>query len=141
MPQPPSTVWEYLTNSDLIAQWLMPNDFQPIIGHHFMFRTRPVREMDFDGNVYCQVLEILPLKKLVYSWKFGPEPGKINLDSLVTWTLASKDRGTELNLVHSGLRDPEDAFAFRTMYEGWDENIKIKMQDLIIKHQAKETER
>jgi len=27
---PKETVWEYLTNSELMAQWLMKNDFQPV---------------------------------------------------------------------------------------------------------------
>jgi uncharacterized protein YndB with AHSA1/START domain len=34
-PHPPETVWEYLTKSELMAQWLMKNDFQPIVGSIF----------------------------------------------------------------------------------------------------------
>jgi uncharacterized protein YndB with AHSA1/START domain len=128
----PATVWEHLTNSDLLSQWLMKNDFRPIPGHHFMFRTDPVPNMDFDGNIYCQVLEIQPSKKLSYSWKFGPGVGKIVLDSIVSWTLTAKGQGTELSLVHSGLDEKEHTIAIQTMREGWDKNVRIRMAQLII---------
>jgi uncharacterized protein YndB with AHSA1/START domain len=128
----PATVWEHLTNSDLLSQWLMKNDFRPIPGHHFMFRTGPVPNMDFDGNIYCQVLEIQPLKKLSYSWKFGPAVGKIVLDSIVSWTLMAKGQGTELSLVHSGLDEKEHTIAIQAMREGWDKNVRIRMVQLII---------
>ena len=36
-PHPPEAIWEYLTDSELLSQWLMPNDFKPILGHRFMF--------------------------------------------------------------------------------------------------------
>ena len=101
-PQKPELVWEYLTTPALLAQWLMPTDFEPILGHEFTFRTGPLPKFDFDGIVYCRVLEILAPKKLVYSWKGGPGDGQITMDSIVTWTLVEKDQGTELNLEHSG---------------------------------------
>jgi len=68
-PHPTETVWEYLTNPELMAQWLMKNDFQPIVGHDFQLRTGPILSLDFDGIFYCKVLEIVPFKKLSYSWK------------------------------------------------------------------------
>ena len=67
--QSPEIVWKYLTTSDLIAQWLMNNDFELVPGREFMFKSNPQPSMDFDGNVYCRILDIDPLKKLVYSWK------------------------------------------------------------------------
>jgi uncharacterized protein YndB with AHSA1/START domain len=139
LDQSPATVWEHLTNSELLSQWLMANDFRPVPGHHFSFRAGPVPKMDFDGNIYCQVLEIQPLKKLSYSWKFGPEPGRIVLDSIVTWTLTAKGQGTELSLVHSGLREPEHAIAIQGMREGWDKNVGTRMVQLMINPKIHET--
>ena len=55
---PPAIVWEYLTKAELIKEWLMENDFAPAVGHQFQFKTRPLPNFDFDGNVYCEVLEI-----------------------------------------------------------------------------------
>src|SRR5947208_3658911 len=97
---PPKDVWEYLTNSALMAQWLMPNDFEPILGYDFQFKIPPMPKLDFDGIIYCKVLEIVPFKKLSYSWKSGPGQGKITIDSIVVWTLTPKENGTELKLVH-----------------------------------------
>ena len=65
---PPEIVWEYLTKSELISQWLMDNNFLPIVGHDFQFRTRPLPNFQFDGIFYCKVLEIVPLKKLSFHW-------------------------------------------------------------------------
>jgi uncharacterized protein YndB with AHSA1/START domain len=115
-------VWNYLTQSELMAQWLMENDFRLQLGHEFQFRIRPIPDFEFDGIVHCRVLEIIPHKKLSYSWKGGPGDGSTNLDSVVTWTLTSKDGGTEVSLVHSGLI--ENLGIFNAMREGWLKNMQ-----------------
>ncbi len=38
--QSQNEVWEYLTQAELIALWLMPNNFKPISEHEFQFRTK-----------------------------------------------------------------------------------------------------
>jgi len=128
-PHPPAVVWEYLTKSELIEQWLMKNDFEPIVGYDFQFNTRPVPNLDFDGNVYCKVLEIVPGKKLSYSWKTGPCNNHVVIDSIVVWTLHEKDNGTELQLDHTGFKET-DISMFLTVDEGWLKNMK-KIADLI----------
>jgi uncharacterized protein YndB with AHSA1/START domain len=122
-PHPPERVWEYLTNAELMEQWLMKNDFQAIIGHDFQFRTNPIPNFNFDGIVYCRVLEIVPFKKLSYSWKGGPGNGKITLDSIVVWKLQPKDKGTELFLEHSGFSEIENLPMYAAMKDGWLKNI------------------
>src|SRR5665213_913830 len=91
----PEIVWNFLTRSELLAQWLMENDFQPVAGHKFQFNARPKIKMGFDGIVYCKVIEVEPFKRLSYTWKGGPGKGKITLDSVVTWTLKPVNNGTE----------------------------------------------
>ena len=122
-PHPPAAVWEYLTNAELMDLWLMKNDFQPVAGHEFSFRTNPVPSLDFDGIVYCKVLEIEPFKKLSYSWKLGPGDGNINVDSVVRWELRPKDTGTELLLDHGGFAILENAGIFNAMNDGWLKNM------------------
>jgi uncharacterized protein YndB with AHSA1/START domain len=117
-------VWEYLTKAELISQWLMENDFLPIIGYDFQFRTRPFPDLNFDGIVYCKVLEIIPFKKLSYSWKCGPGNNVITLDSIVVWTLHPKDNGTELFLEHIGFKEIENFAVHSIMDEGWLKNIQ-----------------
>lgn len=120
---PPEAVWAYLTEPELMAQWLMKNDFQPIIGYDFQFRTNPIPSLNFDGIFYCRVLEIVPFKKLSYSWKGGPGDGKITLDSIVVWKLQPKDDGTALFLEHSGFSLPENLGIYTGMTDGWIANL------------------
>jgi uncharacterized protein YndB with AHSA1/START domain len=118
-PHPKEVLWEYLTKSELLAEWLMENDFKPEVGHKFMFTTKPKIKVGFDGNIYCEVLEIIPFQKLSYSWKGGPGKGKITLDSIVTWTLTPKDNGTELQLDHTGFKGMKNYITYLIMNKGW----------------------
>lgn len=118
-PHSPATVWEYLTNPDLMELWLMKNNFQPIVGVDFQFRTNPIPGLDFDGIFYCRVLEIVPFKKLSYSWQSGPGNGEISLDSVVVWKLEATDKGTELFLEHSGFAKEENLNFYNGLADGW----------------------
>jgi uncharacterized protein YndB with AHSA1/START domain len=42
MLYPPAKVWRALTESSLMAEWLLENDFQPVVGHKFDFRATPM---------------------------------------------------------------------------------------------------
>ena len=118
----PALVWEYLTDPELLAEWLMPNDFKPLVGHHFQFKTKPKINFGFDGTVYCEVLEIIPFQKLVYSWKGGMSKEKPGLNSIVTWILEPIDGGTLLKLEHAGFDGFRNYFPYLVMNKGW---IKI----------------
>ncbi len=120
LPHSPEKIWRALTTAELLARWLMPSDFEPVVGKHFHFRTRPMG--DWDGVVHCEVLEVVPLKRLAYSWKGGSRNNATygsELDSVVTWTLEPVGSGTRLKLVHSGFRSPENDFAYDVMRSGW----------------------
>ncbi len=117
--QPPEVVWEYLTNSELLAQWLMPNDFKPIVGHKFQFGAKPKFPLGFDGKIYCEVLEIIPNQKLVYSWRGGLSKENPSLNSTVIWTLTPADNGTVLTLEHKGFKGMKNYLAYIIMKKGW----------------------
>ncbi len=120
LPYPPERIWRTLVTSELIAKWLMPNDFEPVVGHRFNFHTKP--RGDWDGIVHCEVLECNPPKLLRYSWRGGsdsnPDYGS-RLDSHVTWTLTPVESGTLLRMVHDGFRFPDNRFAYEVMSGGW----------------------
>lgn len=122
-PHPAETVWNYLTKPELMEQWLMKNDFQPIVGLDFQFRTNPIPSLDFDGIFYCKVLEVAPFKRLSYSWKSGPGDGKITLDSVVLWKLEPTGKGTELFLEHSGFTKEENLNMLNALTDGWLKNM------------------
>ena len=67
-PHPPSKLWRALTTPELMAQWLMPNDFEPVVGHRFTFHSRPIAQTGFSGQIACQVLDLVPQKRLRISW-------------------------------------------------------------------------
>jgi uncharacterized protein YndB with AHSA1/START domain len=120
LPYPPETIWHTLTTSELIAKWLMPNDFVAIVGHRFTFRARPMG--NWDGVVQCEVLACEPPRLLSYSWKGGSDANPAygsRLDSQVTWTLTPVAGGTHLHMVHDGFEFPSNKFAFEMMSPGW----------------------
>src|ERR1041385_7321681 len=88
VPQTPDRVWRALTDSRLVEKWLMPNDFKPVVGHRFNFRSQPVP--GWDGTVDCEVLTVEPERRLEYSWRGGSREvqgyGHF-LDTRVSWTL------------------------------------------------------
>jgi uncharacterized protein YndB with AHSA1/START domain len=136
--QSPVEVWEYLTNADLIALWLMPNDFKPVLGHEFAFRTKPIPSLDLDGIMHCKVLEIDPCKKLTYSWKGGPGNGSFTLDTVVEWLLEKHEKGTRLTLKQSGFKEANLSI-FTAMTQGWASNIKKMMTHLNNLHDGNNT--
>src|SRR5262245_22466709 len=121
---PPEMVWEYLTNPDLMALWLMKNNFQLRVGAEFQFRTGPIASLHFDGIFYCKVLEIVPFEKLSYSWHSGPGEGKITLESIVVWKLERTDKGTDVFLEHSGFAQPENLDFYNGLMHGWVEKFQ-----------------
>jgi uncharacterized protein YndB with AHSA1/START domain len=110
LPHPLEKVWRALTQGPLIKEWLMDNDFQPVVGHRFNFRSTPVP--NWDGIIESEVLVVEPDKKLSYSWS------SMGLESVVVWTLAATQGGTLVRMEHSGFR-PEQKAAYQGANYGW----------------------
>jgi uncharacterized protein YndB with AHSA1/START domain len=104
----PNEVWEYLTKPELIEQWLMKTDFQPIAGYKFRFTFTAKPGSTYEGIVDCEVLEVKPFTKLSYTWNGATQNKSRNFNSTVVWTLVAKDNGTELQLQHNGFEVLED---------------------------------
>lgn len=115
---PPARVWRTLTRPDLMAKWLMPNDFRLEVGHEFTFRGPPIPRVGHDGTAHCKVLDFAVERFLTISFKgSGPQ----SLDSTITWTLEPKGSGTQVSLLHHGF-DPDNPFhreSHRLMSSGW----------------------
>jgi uncharacterized protein YndB with AHSA1/START domain len=110
MSYPPEKIWRALTEGSLIKEWLMDNDFQPVVGHSFKFRSTPVP--NWDGIINSRVLEIEPNKKLSYSW------GTMGMESAVTWTLTPTGAGTHVRMEQTGFGSEQDA-AYKGATYGW----------------------
>jgi uncharacterized protein YndB with AHSA1/START domain len=105
IPYPPEKIWRALTQPHLIAEWLMKNDFQPVMGHGFRLTA------DW-GSVDCQVLEVEPNRTLSYSWAAH------GLESVVTWTVTPAGTGSHLRMEQSGFR-PDQQQAYQGAKFGW----------------------
>jgi uncharacterized protein YndB with AHSA1/START domain len=93
---PREQVWEVLTNSACLRQWLMDNNFKPMPGLKFQFRAKA--DKNWRGFVEGEVHKADPPSRLVYTWE--GEPGK---KTRVTWTLeAAGDNSTRVRLEHEG---------------------------------------
>jgi uncharacterized protein YndB with AHSA1/START domain len=105
LPYPPERIWRAPTHSQLIEEWLMKNDFEPVVGHRFDLRA------DW-GVVGCQVLAVEPNRTLSYTW------AAYGLESVVAWTLAPTSTGTRLRMEQSGFR-PDQLQYYEGAKGGW----------------------
>ena len=117
MPHTPEKIWRALTQSALMAEWLMQNDFEPVVGHRFNFRATPIPGA-WNGVSDCEVLEVEPAKRLAWRQQASGEQKADGLDSIVTWTLTPTDGGTLVRMEQSGFR-PKDEMGFQMMSGGW----------------------
>ena len=99
LPLPAERVWRAVSTGALMAEWLLPNDFQPVPGHRFTFRQQPMN--GWDGVIAGQVLQVEPLRRLAYSWV------ALGVVTEVTLTLDPTPTGTRLTLEQSGFAEDQ----------------------------------
>ena len=56
---PPEKVWRALTQPHLIEEWLMKNDFAPVVGHRFNLQRTP--KPDVNIVIDCEVRIVEPI--------------------------------------------------------------------------------
>jgi uncharacterized protein YndB with AHSA1/START domain len=110
----PEKLWRALTESPLLAQWMMKNDFEPVAGRKFQFRADPMP--NWNGIVDCEVRIVEPMQRLSYSWGVGGSES--GLQWLVEWTLTPTERGTHVRMEQSGFR-PDQMAAYQGAQYGW----------------------
>jgi uncharacterized protein YndB with AHSA1/START domain len=114
IPFPPEKIWRALTQSHLIEEWLMKNDFKPVVGHSFNLRADYLP----NGALDCEILAVEPSKTLSYTWNSLSDSAAFNLKSVVTWTLTPTSTGTHLRMEQSGFR-PDQSQAYQGAKYGW----------------------
>src|SRR6201993_1347760 len=121
MQHPPEKIWRALTEGQLIEEWLLKNDFKPVVGHRFQFRREPMP--NWNGIIDCEVLEVEPNSRLSYVW------GSMGLETVVAWTLTPTAGGTHLRMEQSGFPSEEGANYKGAKY-GW-RNFIDKLERLV----------
>lgn len=114
---PAELVWKALTNKELLQKWLpfFP-DFRPEVGFETRFQLG--RDESHHYTHVCRVLEVIPGKKLTYTWRYDGYAG----DSHVTFELSDEGENTLVTLTHT-IIEPFPAnnpdFAKKNFAEGW----------------------
>jgi uncharacterized protein YndB with AHSA1/START domain len=123
MSHPPEKIWRALTQPHLIEEWLMKNDFKPVIGHHFKLRG------EWGGVLDCEVLALEANKTLSYTWNFAHDDAAYDLQSVVTFTLTPIPTGTHLRMEQSGFR-PNQKQAYGGAKVGW-QQFFAKLEQIV----------
>jgi len=127
---PADKVWKAITNKDQMRQWYFDlADFKAEPGFEFQFEGGP------DDRKYlhkCRVTEVVPGKKLQYSWRYEGYEG----NSFVTFELFPEGDKTRLKLTHEGLEtfpmnNPD--FAKKSFMQGWNDIIGTSLKDFVEK--------
>jgi uncharacterized protein YndB with AHSA1/START domain len=108
LPDPPEKVWRALTERELLAQWIMPNDMTPEVGAQFRFR--PAEEESGRADVECKVLESEPNRTLRWrqSERDNSDAALPPVESVVTLELSEiPGGGTHLRVVHDSFEAAE----------------------------------
>jgi len=116
MSHPPEKIWRALTQGALIKEWLMDNDFQPVVGHKFNFRSTP--NPHWDGIIQSEVLVVEPNQKLSYTWS------SLGLVTVVVWTLTATGSGTNVRMEQTGFRADQDQ-AYQGANYGWRKFVSL----------------
>ena len=124
---PVGRVWTALTDVNEMRQWYFDlKEFKPEIGFEFEF------VVEHEGNNYhhlCKVTEVIPQKKIAYTWRYKGEPG----DSLVTFELFPEGDKTRLKLTHSGIETfpKTPAYARKNFEAGWTAIIGSELKQFV----------
>ncbi len=122
---PIAKVWNALTNKDEMRKWYFNiEDFELEVGNKFHFSAgSPEKEYLH----LCKITEIIPEKKLVYTWKYDGFAGS----SLLSFKLIEQDHKTYLKLTHTDLEtfaENGKDFAITSFNEGWNHIINIGLK-------------
>jgi uncharacterized protein YndB with AHSA1/START domain len=102
---PVERVWRALSQPEILAEWLLKNDFRPEVGHRFKFSAEW-------GDIDCKVLEVEPHRRLAYKWS------AFDVETVVTFTLEPISNGTRLRMEQVGFR-PDQKQARGGAKSGW----------------------
>ena len=124
---PVGRVWTALTDVNEMRQWYFDlKEFKPEIGFEFEF------VVEHEGNSYhhlCKVTEVIPQKKIAYTWRYKGEPG----ESLVTFELFPDGDKTRLKLTHTGIETfpKTPAYARENFETGWTTLIDSELRQFV----------
>ena len=124
---PVGRVWKALTDVEEMRQWYFNlKQFKAEVGFEFDF------VVEHEGTTYhhlCKVTEVIPEKKLAYTWRYKGHEG----DSLVTFELFADGNKTRLKLTHTGIETfpKTPAYARKNFEAGWTTIIGSELKQFV----------
>jgi uncharacterized protein YndB with AHSA1/START domain len=117
----PEAVWRHLEDPDLLAGWLMRNNFQARPGTDFEF-WKPASG-EWDGTISSHLVEFDPPRRLSFTWNANT----IGTDTLVTIELDAHGEGTQLRLLHTNWEQAfgDKAHHYESHSAGWDDHLWV----------------
>ncbi len=113
---PVDRVWRALTEPEMIERWLMSAEgYEARVGVRFTLRDTIGTECR--GRADCEVLELVPPRRMVWSWRGTEDPARTRL----VIELEASDGGTRLTLRHTGEADERTATGTT---RGWTEKLR-----------------
>ncbi len=150
-PYKPELLWQAVTDANLLGQWFMGNDIEPIEGHEFTFRMAP--QKGWDGITYCTITEIDNLHKIAYTYQGFASGEKTlacagihseiadsaakgifaELDTILKFTLEPTCGGTILKMEQSGYKGLKMVIVSLVMGMGWKKQLFKKLPAVLEK--------
>ena len=121
-------VWEAITDQDKMKEWYFDiKDFKPEVGLEFQFYAGDEKKKYLH---ICKIKEVIPGKKISYSWKYDYDPGI----SVATFELFPEGNKTRLRLTHEGIHNfskdhPE--LAKENFVQGWNEIVNSGLKKFL----------
>lgn len=117
-------VWQAITDTAKMKEWYFDiKTFKPEVGFEFNFTAGDEKKQYLH---LCKITEMIPGRKLSYSWKYDHDPGV----SVVTFELFPEGNKTKLRLTHEGIENfskdhPE--LAKKNFMDSWKEIINTNL--------------
>lgn len=122
-------VWNAITEEYQMKKWYFDTmvSFKPVVDFETEFNVLS------NGKDYLhiwKIIEVIPEKKITYSWKFGGYPGQ----SLVSFEISKENNLTILKLTEVGIESfPQDNPDFKrdSRIDGWTYFIKKRLKEYL----------
>ena len=125
---PRKAVWRYFSDANLLAAWLMRNNFSGVVGQEFQFFAQS--STDWNGQLNCKLLEYDPPNRIVFTW----DANNIAAETIVTIELSDLGEQTGVRLIHANFENAKgDVDRLLESHDaGWLDHLKV------LKRQAEE---
>ncbi len=125
---PIANVWKALTQKGEMEKWYFNvEDFSLEVGNKFHFTAGSPEKQYLH---LCEIIEVVPEKKLSYTWKYDGYAGC----SLLTFKLIEQDHKTYFKLTHTDLEtfaENGKDFEITSFNQGWNHIINTNLKNYL----------